>query len=305
MTENDKTVWWQPADAANLKQARSSTEMTRAEFARALSISEKQLTELEEGGSSAFYSERIKYQAGLKILGYFDLLTTKEEELKANASSAKKMEDARNKETIAQLDGVIETNKRDLAPETHQAPKVFQIRNGYVLGAVLVVAIIYAVLYIPNLQNNVKEDKAKTQVAVPAPVVMPSAPQASDAQTVASSSPEFGIHPVAPLTSAPTKTPLVCNWEGTPMPLKPLAAIRPSDRVHLVANADLQLCLKDSSGQVQEITLLAGDRKTFYGSGSPWLIYSPQMINLKVFYQGYHVFIPKEDTHFVKLEARL
>jgi hypothetical protein len=67
----------------------------------------------------------------------------------------------------------------------------------------------------------------------------------------------------------------------------------------------MQLCLKDSAGQVQEITLFGGDRKTFYGSGSPWFIYSPQMINLKVFYQGYHVFIPKEDTNFVKLEARL
>jgi DNA-binding transcriptional regulator YiaG len=65
MTENDKTVWWLPADGAALKQARSSTEMSRLDFARALSISEKQLTELEEGGSSAFYSERIKYQACL------------------------------------------------------------------------------------------------------------------------------------------------------------------------------------------------------------------------------------------------
>lgn len=129
MTENDKTVWWQPADGAALKQARSSTEMSRTDFARALSISEKQLTELEEGGSSAFYSERIKYQAGLRILGYFDLLTQKEEELKENAASAKAMADAQKKETIAQLDGVIETNKRDLAPETHQPPKVFQVRN--------------------------------------------------------------------------------------------------------------------------------------------------------------------------------
>lgn len=97
MTETDKTVWWLPADAEALKQARSSTEMSRKDFARALSISEKQLTELEEGGSTAFYSERIKYQVGLRILGYFEILTQKEEELKENAASAKAMADAQKK----------------------------------------------------------------------------------------------------------------------------------------------------------------------------------------------------------------
>jgi hypothetical protein len=112
------------------------------------------------------------------------------------------------------------------------------------------------------------------------------------------------------MTAAPTNAgfkpePLTCNWSGTPMPLTPIAAARPADRVHLVANSDLQLCLKDSAGQERIIKLEAGDRQTFYGSGAPWFIYSPQMVSLKVFYQGYHVFIPKEDTNFVKLEARL
>jgi DNA-binding transcriptional regulator YiaG len=304
MTENDKTVWWLPADGAALKQARSSTEMSRADFARALSISEKQLTELEEGGSSAFYSERIKYQAGLRILGYFDLLTQKEEELKENAASAKAMAEAQKKETIAQLDGVIETNKRDLAPETHQPPKVFQVRNGYVLGAVLVVAITYAVMFIPDLQTSTKANEAKnTAASAPTPQspVTQQPASVSLASTPSASAEQMGAVP------AKTETvfaPLICDWSGTPMPLTPIAAARPADRVHLVANSDLQLCLKDSAGQERVIKLEAGDRQTFYGSGAPWLIYSPQMVSLKVFFQGYHVFIPKEDTNFVKLEAR-
>ena len=305
MTEIDKTVWWQPADGAALKQARSSTEMSRTEFARALSISEKQLTQLEEGGSSAFYSERIKYQAGLRILGYFELLTQKEEELKENADSAKTMAEAKKKETIAQLDGVIVANKRDLAPETHQPPKVFQVRNGYVLGAVLVVAITYAVMLIPDLQTKTNANEAKNTAASepvpqtpvtqqPAPETLTATPQASEEQMAAS-----------PIKTETVTAPLICDWSGTPMSLSPIAAARPADRVHLVANSDLQLCLKDGAGQERVIKLEAGDRQTFYGSGSPWLIYSPQMVSLKVFYQGYHVFIPKEDTHFVKLEARL
>lgn len=305
MTDNDKTALWLPKDGAALKQARGSIEMTRKDFARALSISEKQLTELEEGGSSAFYSERIKYQVGVRILGYFNILTAKEEELKDNSASAKAMAEARRKETIAQLDGVIETNKRDLAPETHQPPKVFQIRNGYVLGAVLVVAITYAVLLIPDLQTQTKANAAKYPTTSE-PALHPPVTRQPTSESLAPTLPTTSEQVAGMLTKTEALFgPLTCDWSGTPMQLTPVGATRPADRVHLVANSDLQLCLKDSSGQERLIKLKAGDRQTFYGSGSPWLIYSPQMVSLKVFYQGYHVFIPKEDTHLVKLEARL
>jgi hypothetical protein len=272
---------------------------------RALSISEKQLTQLEEGGSSAFYSERIKYQVGSRILGYFELLTTKEEELKENTASAKAMAETQKKETIAQLDGVIETCKRDLAPETHQPPKVFQLRNGYVLGAVLVVAITYAVMFIPDLQTKTQANEGKNTAASEA---APSTPltQQPASETLAATPPASAEQMAASaIKTEATSAPLICDWSGTPMSLSPVAAARPADRVHLVANSDLQLCLKDSAGKEQVIKLEAGDRQTFYGSGSPWFIYSPQMESLKVFYQGYQVFIPKEDTNFVKLEARL
>ncbi len=322
MTETDKIDWWKAEDAAALKQARTSTDMSLADFARQLCISKKQLIELEEGGSSAFYSEQIKYQTGAKILGYFDMLTAREAEIKESAVAAKLMAESQNKQTIAQLDSVIETNKRDLAPETHRDKSVFQIRNGYVLGAVLVVAATLAVMYAPESQKGGKvsaiappttafkppleaaSEPASGPVSEPAaqPVAEPNAEQVKAAATE--------LPPIAPALQKPEQASvaaeqatLTCNWEGTPMPLKPIAADRPTDRIHLIANADLQLCLKDGAGQVRVIKLQAGDRQTFYGSGAPWLIYSPQMVYLKVFFQGYHVFIPKEDTQFVKINA--
>lgn len=201
---------------------------------------------------------------------------------------------------------MIETNKRDLDPEIHQPPKVFQVRNGYVLGAVLVVAITYAVMLIPDLQSSTKANEAK-ETAASAPAVPPSQAAQQPASETSSPALPASVEQMALEQPRPefNPEPLSCNWTGTPMLLTPVAAARPSNRVHLVANSDLQLCLKDSAGQERVIKLEAGDRQTFYGSGAPWFIYSPQMVSLKVFYQGYHVFIPKEDTHFVKLEARL
>jgi transcriptional regulator with XRE-family HTH domain len=302
MTETDKIDWWKTEDAAALKQARTSTDMSREDFARQLCISKKQLIELEDGGSSAFYSEQIKYQTGAKILGYFDILTVREEEAKESAVAAKLLAESQNKQTIAQLDSVIETNKRDLAPETHREKSVFQIRNGYVLGAVLVIAAILGVMYAPEMQKG----REASAIAASTPAIKP--PLESTSAPVSEATTE--LPPLAPVLQKPEEArvaaeqaTLTCNWDGTPMPLKPIAADRPADRIHLIANTDLQLCLKDGAGQVRVIKLQAGDRQTFYGSGAPWYIYSPQMVYLKVFFQGYHVFIPKEDTQFVKVNA--
>lgn len=297
----DKINWWKAEDAAALKQARSSAEMSREEFARQLCISKKQLTELEEGGSSAFYSEQIKYQTGAKILGYFDILTSREQEIKESSVAVKLMAESQNKETIAQLDNVIETNKRDLAPEVHNHTSSFQIRNGYVLGVVLVVAAIVVMIYVPHPTPN---KQALTQQVASAPALPQASREPPQKEAEEQKTEELSATQKEQSTTEIAEQPTItCNWDGTPMSLKPIAADRPADRIHLIANADLQLCLKDGAGQVRIIKLQAGDRQTFYGSGAPWHIYSPQMVYLKVFFQGYHVFIPKEDTQLVKLNA--
>ncbi len=62
----DKT--WTDADAKLLKQLRTATGQDRANFARRCTISIGQLTELEEGGSGRFYSDRIKAHTGQTLL---------------------------------------------------------------------------------------------------------------------------------------------------------------------------------------------------------------------------------------------
>jgi transcriptional regulator with XRE-family HTH domain len=274
MLATHKTGEWQTDDAAALVKARGMKHMSRADFARALSISEKQLTQLEEGGSSHFYSERIKYQIGQKILGYFGIFTVHEQKL-SHTTEAK---------ALTKLQAEIDNG----------STSGFELRNGHVLLTLLVLALTAAAMYLPSsLVNDLLPSLDDTRLSAPT--------QPIATNTTETIQPEPTVLAEAP----PVKKSLECDWNGTPTLFKPVAATRPSDRVHLMATTDVEVCLQDGAGQVQIVKIKALDQQTIQGSGAPWLIYTPQMDYLKVFYQGFLIFIPKEETNFVKLVPRL
>lgn len=288
MTEKDNEIFWHADDASALAKARASTELTRAIFSRALSISEKQLIQLEEGGSSAFYSERIKYQMGAKILGHFDIPTVSQKAMLSEAPPTTVVSEPVKHEALEQLDTIYETNHKSLATATSQPRLGFQLRNGYVLGAALVAAASLGIAYMPDSQP-IQPPQATPKVP---PAQQTAAPTAITPDVLAQATP-----------ADPAKTPpLNCDWRGSPTPLKPIAATRPADRILLVAKTDIELCLKDGIGQEKVIKLQAGERQTFHGHGTSWQLYSPQMDYLQVFFQGFHVAIPKQTTQFIKLE---
>jgi transcriptional regulator with XRE-family HTH domain len=64
------SLHWNAADAENLKAFRSETGWDVTRLARFTAISVAQLTQLEGGGTSLFYSPTIKAQVGLKLLNF-------------------------------------------------------------------------------------------------------------------------------------------------------------------------------------------------------------------------------------------
>jgi hypothetical protein len=286
MMGKDNEIFWQVDDGRELAKARAGTELTRAIFSRALSISEKQLTQLEEGGSTAFYSERIKYQMGARILGYFDIQTVSQKAMLSEEPQSTVVSEPVKLEVLEQLDSIYETNHKSIGTAQTQPQTGFQLRNGYVLGAALVAAAAFGIAYMPDALLKQPPNAASR--------VMPA--QQTDLTTM---SELFAQAEPA----EPAKPQLLnCDWSGSPTPLKPISATRPADRVLLVAKSDIELCLKDGIGQEKVIKLQAGDRQTFHGSGNTWHLYTPQMDYLQVFFQGFHVAIPKQTTHFIKLE---
>jgi cytoskeleton protein RodZ len=296
----DPTHLWQPEDGKALAEARASTDLSRAEFARALCLSEKQLIQLEEGGSQSFYSERIKFQMGQRILAQFGLSTVSNKEIPAE-KNIQSTEDDFKTEGVAELDNVIEANTKSLNDDDDDQP-IFQLRKGYLLAAVIVVLVAIGFMLLPSPPSA--KSKTPPEPISPKSAIEPivaSEPAASAGSGDATSATQPAPLPAVQLNEQSSQT-TICRWDDTPLKLKPIGSSRPPDRVYLVANADLVVCLKDGADQVQEIRLKGGERRLVQGSSAPWLIYSPQMIYLKVFYQGFHVFIPGSNTQFIKLE---
>lgn len=291
MMEKNSENFWHAEDAAALALARNSTDLSRTDFSRALSISEKQLTQLEEGGSSAFYSERIKYQMGARILGYFDIQTVCQQASQRETSPFKVLSEPIKNEAINQLDTIYENKVKHLATADREAHQGFQLRNGYVLGAVIVAAAAFGIAKAPEVYFPFQNQTPSLAASAKKPVVPTPLPE-TQAQAQAPATP----------TEPEQAAPFNCDWSGNPTPLKPVSATRPADRIHLVAITDIDVCLKDGIGQEKIIKLQAGQRETFHGSGTTWQVYSPQMDYMQVFFQGFHVVIPKQTTQLIKLE---
>lgn len=61
-------AWWTPEHAQLLQQSRLAAGLEPTALAIQNALSVRQLHELENGGSSAFYSPRIQYVVGVRLL---------------------------------------------------------------------------------------------------------------------------------------------------------------------------------------------------------------------------------------------
>lgn len=61
-------LFWSPELQNRLKQTRLNAGISADELARCCALSLAQLTQLEEGGDSKFYSQKIKFRSGVKAL---------------------------------------------------------------------------------------------------------------------------------------------------------------------------------------------------------------------------------------------
>ena len=59
---------WRPKEGVKLQQLRKQASLSRESLAAMHALSLKHLTQLEEGGDSAFYNPVIKIQLGRKLL---------------------------------------------------------------------------------------------------------------------------------------------------------------------------------------------------------------------------------------------
>ena len=94
-----------------------------------------------------------------------------------------------------------------------------------------------------------------------------------------------------------------CVWGNEVAPAIFIQPTKPGDYVHVVANTDASICIKDALGKVQVLHLKNAQSQTLRGR-PPFDIFSNKLHEFKLFYQGNLLRLPSSNTTNINLKEQ-
>jgi transcriptional regulator with XRE-family HTH domain len=308
---------WLAEDGRLLKDLRTSAGLDIHEFSRAASISVAQLRQLEDGGNELFYSQRIKFQMGRKLLNKLgaDVVRVSEEPAPETPSLFGFSPSPANAPSFEEVLSAAPTPVLP-QPNTPSAPSSKTWVP--ILAGVSVLAL--AGLFGSQLLTpNTDQQRATDEKPTPSVALAPTPARAAEPVTTAMVSPASTPSAPAPVVPppavtlppvaaapapAPTSNTSACRWDSAPgNSFMPRGMEKPSTYVHFVANADASICVQDRNQKVTQVNLKAGEKLTVRGA-APWRIQTSQWAGVGVFFQGYRMPVPASAS-LVTLNPRL
>lgn len=298
---------WLAEDGRLLKDLRTSAGLDIHEFSRAASISVAQLRQLEDGGNELFYSQRIKFQMGRKLLNKLgaDVVRVNEEAAPETPSLFGFAPSPANAPSLEEVLSAAPTP--DLPPP--QVPSTPWSKPWItILAGVGVLAL--AGLFGSQLLTPSPDQARDTEVKTAANVALAPSPAAATAPvTTAMVSPATtpdapAVLPtpvvVPPVAAAPAASSVNdasgCRWDNGPgNSFMPRGMEKASNYVHFVANTDASICVQDRNQKITQLNLKAGEKLTVRGA-APWRIQTTQWADVAVFFQGYRMPVPASAT---------
>lgn len=291
---NDPT--WLAKDGRLLKDLRTAAGLDIHEFSRAASISAAQLRQLEEGGNELFYSQRIKFQMGRKLLLKLgaDVVRVDEEPPAETPSlfgfSPSPTPSPSLEETLSAAPTPLLPTPEVTTPVGHQGWVL--VLSG--LGVLLLAGVLGSQLLSKN------NEPQRVVASAPAPVVSTPVTASNEAAKPPTPTPTPAAAPTpmaeVPEPAAPADIATACQWsDGPGNSFMPRGMDKPSSYIHFVANADASICIQDRNKKVTQVKLKAGEKITIRGS-APWRIQSPQWSEVSVYFQGFRMPVPASAT---------
>lgn len=289
---------WRAEDGQLLRSLREEAGIDALVFARNNTVSLAQLKELESGGNNSFYNPAIKRNTGVKLLKKLGHELVVQEPVKWTIESAEPHQNEPPSNIAAAMAPAFANHPKP--PSNSRARKLIQQTLWGSLGLLSVVALSAMK---PWGMEDPSASHLDTTILVmqdpPATIISKSEAQPSATENQAQRfpapdvpalalTPSIGEPPVAAIkVSAPASA---CDWQHrdnstTHTPSQPL---KPGNYVHLEAQSDTELCVLDSQNQRTLLKLKAGMAKSVYGS-APFLVHSPDLNSLKLFFQGRRV----------------
>ena len=275
---------WLPADGALLKKLREEARVEITALARMHSLSTAQIKQLEDGGDSSFYTSAIKLATGRKLLIHFGA-DVQPLEPAIDLKPVQEVEILEQK--INSIPTPTQTPIANIALQKNRSPS-----NLLIFGALIVaLASIYIWFYpsVPAIQKESGNISAEQKINLPPEAI--SIEPKTDTSTIQ-------IDSLKTQEGGPE-----CVWGNEVAPVIFSQPTKPGDYVHVVANTDVSICIKDASGKEQVLHLKNTQSQTIRGR-PPFDIFSNNLNELKIFYQGNLLRLPSSNTKNITLKEQ-
>lgn len=285
-------------DPDYLRRLREASGVEETWLARTACLSLAQVRQLEEGGESLFYSPTIKRQAYKRLLM---LLGAEPPSVTVDVVAAVEPSVVHDLNEIIAM-GEKNLNHRPVA-DFFQTVRSHVSQHRISAAVVLLVGVTAAAsLFVMPTPGNGQRDVAEqrmpakvqeslTLAALPGPVT--SAVSAPPVVQAPAAIPASAPAPVSALASVSTAASASCQYTREALPqISPLAATKPSRYVHMVATADVTVCVVDGNQQASLLKLKAGESQSVFGA-APWQVSSAKLGQLQIYFQGWRVALPE------------
>ena len=286
---------WTDAHQRQLRHARLAAGVSDVAFARDNSLALRHLQQLEEGGSSAFYSESIKYDMGVKLLKRLGVDLPAEPE---PSSLSGQTPLAAAPESVAETPVSAE---RDAAPAPAAiAATALTRRPFYVVLSLVGLGLIGAgISLIPSIHppgpaqgvTQSSEVVNLTKIAsagAAGPSTADDTPPTTGAASVPDVAPAVSVIPAQSLSD-------LCDQAGSAQTIVPSQPSKAPDYVYVTAVSDVTVCVRDTSGRITRKSLQAGQSFNIPGQ-QPFDVTADQLHQLRVFFQGQRIWFQAEAT---------
>ena len=292
---------WTAEQGALLKDLRQKAGLDTATLARKHILSPAQVVQLENGGDSAFYNPDIKYASGKKLLHALGHdLPQPEPEPKPSEMVRSIAKPTLHKER-KELKERKENKARLPRPSTSLSSQNFFWPLLFLLIGLGVLGIYVEKSSEPATPINTAAQPAQT----------PSSPSTSPPTSSPSEAIPDTPKVIVPKAESPLPAPVAsnlsgsktnCNWQTTALEIQPTSPRKSAEYVHMVAQQNVVVCIKDAEQRVATLELEAGKERSIYGP-APFAVYSTNLAQLNLYFQGQLVKLPDDKTQHLKLTA--
>ena len=277
---------WLPADGALLKKLREEARVEITALARMHSLSTAQIKQLEDGGDSSFYTSAIKLATGRKLLIHF-------------GSDIESLKLAFEQNEALENDVALEVPSEKLNSYTRTSFDLNKTKRNlsFLLSGLAVVCLgfVFSNGYLSKDKTEPKpEDRSEQSTLMPS--IEMSAPESKSIETKDAVTTET-------LANTSNASPVDCKWTDASISIRGYPPLKSGDYVHAVANADGEICVRDSTGKLHVLQLKNAQSQTVRGR-PPFEIFSHNLHQFKLFYQGNLLKLPSKDIQNITLKEQ-